>query len=106
MGYHATCPVQNDDYVTASVKDVKGATRFAGENRTTEVNEGLHEEGRSSPDPMGDNAEEVTIEADARFELTDEFVKEKGPMVTALRKPIHLARACPSAWSREGRRGL
>ena len=38
MGYHATFeevdrPVQNDDYVTAAVKDIKGATRFAGENR-------------------------------------------------------------------------
>lgn len=102
MGYHATFeevdrPVQNDDYVTASVKDVKGATRFAGENRMfvvgsenfpTEVNEGLvgmkKDESREiSWTPMGDNAEEVTIEVTINNvkerklpELTDEFVKE------------------------------
>ena len=102
MGYHATFeevdrPVQNDDYVTASVKDVKGATRFAGENRMfvvgsenfpTEVNEGLvgmkkDESKEISWTPMGDNAEEVTIEVTINNvkerklpELTDEFVKE------------------------------
>lgn len=102
MGYHATFeevdrPVQNDDYVTASVKDIKGATRFAGENRMfvvgsenfpTEVNEGLvgmkkDESKEISWTPMGDNAEEVTIEVTINNvkerklpELTDEFVKE------------------------------
>lgn len=102
MGYHATFEeadrsVQNDDYVTASVKDVKGATRFAGENRMfvvgsenfpTEVNEGLvgmkkDESKEISWTPMGDNAEEVTIEVTINNvkerklpELTDEFVKE------------------------------
>ena len=102
MGYHATFeevdrPVQNDDYVTAAVKDVKGATRFAGENRMfvvgsenfpTEVNEGLvgmkkDESKEISWTPMGDNAEEVTIEVTINNvkerklpELTDEFVKE------------------------------
>lgn len=102
MGYHATFeeadrPAQNDDYVTASVKDVKGATRFAGENRMfivgsenfpTEVNEGLvgmkkDESKEISWTPMGDNAEEVTIEVTINNvkerklpELTDEFVKE------------------------------
>ena len=102
MGYHATFeeadrPVRNDDYVTASVKDVKGATRFAGENRMfvvgsenfpTEVNEGLvgmkkDESKEISWTPMGDNAEEVTIEVTINNvkerklpELTDEFVKE------------------------------
>lgn len=102
MGYHATFeevdrPVQNDDYVTASVKDVKGATRFAGENRMfvvgsenfpTEVNEGLvgmkkDESKEISWTPMGDNAEEATIEVTINNvkerklpELTDEFVKE------------------------------
>lgn len=102
MGYHATFeevdrPVQNDDYVTAAVKDIKGATRFAGENRMfvvgsenfpTEVNEGLvgmkkDESKEISWTPMGDNAEEVTIEVtinnvkERKFpELTDEFVKE------------------------------
>ncbi len=102
MGYHATFeevdrPVQNDDYVTAAVKDVKGATRFAGENRMfvvgsenfpTEVNEGLvgmkkDESKEISWTPMGDNAEEVTIEVTVNNvkerklpELTDEFVKE------------------------------
>ena len=102
MGYHATFeevdrPVQNDDYVTASVKDVKGATRFAGENRMfvvgsenfpTEVNEGLvgmkkDESKEISWTPMGDNAEEVSIEVTINNvkerklpELTDEFVKE------------------------------
>ncbi|MGO5361969.1 trigger factor [Collinsella bouchesdurhonensis] len=102
MGYHATFeevdrPVQNDDYVTAAVKDIKGATRFAGENRMfvvgsenfpTEVNEGLvgmkkDESKEISWTPMGDNAEEVTIEVTINNvkerklpELTDEFVKE------------------------------
>ena len=102
MGYHATFeeadrPVQDDDYVTASVKDVKGATRFAGENRMfvvgsenfpTEVNEGLvgmkkDESKEISWTPMGDNAEEVTIEVTINNvkerklpELTGEFVKE------------------------------
>lgn len=102
MGYHATFEeadraVQNDDYVTASVKDVKGATRFAGENRMfvvgsenfpTEVDEGLvgmkkDESKEISWTPMGDNAEEVTIEVTINNvkerklpELTDEFVKE------------------------------
>ena len=102
MGYHATFeevdrPVQNDDYVTAAVKDIKGATRFAGENRMfvvgsenfpTEVNEGLvgmkkDESKEFSWTPMGDNAEEVTIEVTINNvkerklpELTDEFVKE------------------------------
>lgn len=102
MGYHATFeevdrPVQNDDYVTAAVKDIKGATRFAGENRMfvvgsenfpTEVNEGLV--GMKKDDSkeiswtlMGDNAEEITIEVTINNvkerklpELTDEFVKE------------------------------
>lgn len=102
MGYHATFeevdrPVQNDDYVTAAVKDVKGATRFAGENRMfvvgsenfpTEVNEGLvgmkkDESKEISWSLMGDNAEEITIEVTINNvkerklpELTDEFVKE------------------------------
>ena len=102
MGYHATFeevdrPVRNDDYVTAAVKDIKGATRFAGENRMfvvgsenfpTEVNEGLvgmkkDESKEISWTPMGDNAEEVTIEVTINNvkerklpELTDEFVKE------------------------------
>lgn len=102
MGYHATFeevdrPVQNDDYVTAAVKDVKGATRFAGENRMfvvgsenfpTEVNEGLvgmkkDESKEISWTLMGDNAEEITIEVTINNvkerklpELTDEFVKE------------------------------
>lgn len=102
MGYHATFeevdrPVQNDDYVIAAVKDIKGATRFAGENRMfvvgsenfpTEVNEGLvgmkkDESKEISWTPMGDNAEEVTIEVTINNvkerklpELTDEFVKE------------------------------
>ena len=102
MGYHATFeevdrPVQNDDYVTAAVKDIKGATRFAGENRMfvvgsenfpTEVNEGLvgmkkDESKEISWTPMGDNAEEVTIEVTINNvkerklpELTAEFVKE------------------------------
>lgn len=102
MGYHATFedvdrPVQNDDYVTAAVKDIKGATRFAGENRMfvvgsenfpTEVNEGLvgmkkDESKEISWTLMGDNAEEITIEVTINNvkerklpELTDEFVKE------------------------------
>lgn len=102
MGYHATFeevdrPVQNDDYVTAAVKDIKGATRFAGENRMfvvgsenfpTEVNEGLvgmkkDESKEISWTLMGDNAEEITIEVTISNvkerklpELTDEFVKE------------------------------
>lgn len=102
MGYHATFeevdrPVQNDDYVTASVKDVKGATRFAGENRMfvvgsenfpTEVNEGLvgmkkDESKEISWTLMGEDAEEITIEVTINNvkerklpELTDEFVKE------------------------------
>lgn len=102
MGYHATFeevdrPVQNDDYVTAAVKDVKGATRFAGENRMfvvgsenfpTEVNEGLvgmkkDESKEISWTLMGEDAEEITIEVTINNvkerklpELTDEFVKE------------------------------
>ena len=102
MGYHATFeevdrPVQNDDYVTAAVKDIKGATRFAGENRMfvvgsenfpTEVNEGLvgmkkDESKEISWTLMGEDAEEITIEVTINNvkerklpELTDEFVKE------------------------------
>ena len=102
MGYHATFeevdrPVQNDDYVTAAVKDIKGATRFAGENRMfvvgsenfpTEVNEGLvgMKKGESkeiSWTLMGEDAEEITIEVTINNvkerklpELTDEFVSE------------------------------
>ena len=102
MGYHATFeevdrPVQNDDYVTAAVKDIKGATRFAGENRMfvvgsenfpTEVNEGLvgmkkDESKEISWILMGEDAEEITIEVTINNvkerklpELTDEFVKE------------------------------
>ncbi len=102
MGYHATFeevdrPVQNDDYVTAAVKDIKGATRFAGENRMfvvgsenfpTEVNEGLvgMKKGESkeiSWTLMGEDAEEITIEVTINSvkerklpELTDEFVSE------------------------------
>lgn len=102
MGYHATFeevdrPVQNDDYVTAAVKDIKGATRFAGENRMfvvgsenfpTEVNEGLvgmkkDESKEISWTLMGENAEEITIEVTINNvkerklpELTDEFVSE------------------------------
>ncbi len=102
MGYHATFeevdrPVQNDDYVTAAVKDIKGATRFAGENRMfvvgsenfpTEVNEGLvgmkkDESKEISWTLMGEDAEEVTIEVTINNvkerklpELTDEFVSE------------------------------
>ena len=102
MGYHATFeevdrPVQNDDYVTAAVKDNKGATRFAGENRMfvvgsenfpTEVNEGLvgmkkDESKEISWTLMGEDAEEITIEVTINNvkerklpELTDEFVKE------------------------------
>ena len=102
MGYHATFeevdrPVQNDDYVTATVKDIKGATRFAGENRMfvvgsenfpTEVNEGLvgmkkDESKEISWTLMGEDAEEVTIEVTVNNikerklpELTDEFVSE------------------------------
>ena len=102
MGYHATFeevdrPVQNDDYVTAAVKDIKGATRFAGENRMfvvgsenfpTEVNEGLvgmkkDESKEISWTLMGEDAEEITIEVTINNvkerklpELTDEFVSE------------------------------
>lgn len=102
MGYHATFeevdrPVQNDDYVTAAVKDIKGATRFAGENRMfvvgsenfpTEVNEGLvgmkkDESKEISWTLMGEDAEVITIEVTINNvkerklpELTDEFVKE------------------------------
>ena len=102
MGYHATFeevdrPVQNDDYVTAAVKDIKGATRFAGENRMfvvgsenfpTEVNEGLvgmkkDESKEISWILMGEDAEEITIEVTINNvkerklpELIDEFVKE------------------------------
>ncbi len=102
MGYHATFeevdrPVQNDDYVTATVKDIKGATRFAGENRMfvvgsenfpTEVNEGLvgmkkDESKEISWTLMGEDAEEITIEVTINNvkerklpELTDEFVSE------------------------------
>ena len=102
MGYHATFeevdrPVQNDDYVTAAVKDIKGAARFAGENRMfvvgsenfpTEVNEGLvgmkkDESKEISWTLMGEDAEEITIEVTINNvkerklpELTDEFVKE------------------------------
>ena len=102
MGYHATFeevdrPVQNDDYVTAAVKDIKGATRFAGENRMfvvgsenfpTEVNEGLvgmkkDESKEISWTLMGEDGEEITIEVTINNvkerklpELTDEFVKE------------------------------
>ena len=102
MGYHATFeevdrPVQNDDYVTAAVKDIKGATRFAGENRMfvvgsenfpTEVNEGLvgmkkDESKEISWTLLGEDAEEITIEVTINNvkerklpELTDEFVKE------------------------------
>ena len=102
MGYHATFeevdrPVQNGDYVTAAVKDIKGATRFAGENRMfvvgsenfpTEVNEGLvgmkkDESKEISWTLMGEDAEEITIEVTINNvkerklpELTDEFVKE------------------------------
>lgn len=102
MGYHATFeevdrPVQNDDYVTAAVKDIKGATRFAGENRMfvvgsenfpTEVNEGLvgmkkGESKKISWTLMGEDAEEITIEVTINNvkerklpELTDEFVSE------------------------------
>ena len=102
MGYHATFeevdrPVQNDDYVTAAVKDIKGATRFAGENRMfvvgsenfpTEVNEGFvgmkkDESKEISWTLMGEDAEEITIEVTINNvkerklpELTDEFVSE------------------------------
>ena len=116
MGYHATFeevdrPVQNDDYVTAAVKDIKGATRFAGENRMfvvgsenfpTEVNEGLvgmkkDESKEISWTLMGEDAEEITIEVTINNvkerklpELTDEFVKENFGFdtITAMREGV------------------
>ena len=116
MGYHATFeevdrPVQNDDYVTAAVKDIKGATRFAGENRMfvvgsenfpTEVNEGLvgmkkDESKEISWTLMGEDAEEITIEVTIDNvkerklpELTDEFVKENFGFdtITAMREGV------------------